>query len=283
MPVKVYRSMWGNIIIFLMLGCVAFFMALPLIYAICNSLKPLDELFLFPPRFFVMKPTMKNYKDLFALLGNSYVPFSRYLFNSLFIAIVGTILHVLVASMAAFPLAKHKFPGSKAIFNIIFLSLMFNGYVIGIPRFIVLNKLGWLNDYKALILPLVASSLGLYLMRQFMTQIPDVLLESARVDGAKEFRVWWQIVMPNVKPAWLTLALLIFQQFWGDVGNVNLYIHDEALKTLPLALAYVTNGGLARAGAAAAVGVIMMLPPVTIFILTQSNVIETMKSSGVKE
>ncbi len=283
MPIKAYRSVWGNIAIFLMLSLVAAFMALPLLYAIMQSFKPLDELFLFPPRFYVMKPTLKNYADLFALMGNSYVPFSRYLFNSLFVSITGTIGHVFVASMAAYPLAKHNFPGKRIIFSVIFLSLLFYGYVTSIPRFVVLTKLGWLNDYKALILPTFAGSLGLYLMRQFMQQIPDVLLESARVDGAKEFRIWWNIVMPNVKPAWLTLALLAFQGAWNDTSAPNLYVHTESLKTLPLALSYVRNAGIARAGAAAAVGILMMLPPILIFIITQSNVIETMKTSGVKE
>ncbi|AEE96980.1 carbohydrate ABC transporter permease [Mahella australiensis] len=283
MGVKSYRSTGGNILITLILAAVAVFMALPLVYTITMAFKPLDELFLFPPRFFVRRPTFKNFTDLFSLMGNSYVPFSRYIFNSLFISIVGTVGHVLLASMAAYPLAKHRFPGSNLLFNIIVFSLMFSAYVTNIPRFMVLSGLGWLNDYKALIFPMMSSTLGLYLMRQFMEQIPDSLLESAKVDGANELTTWWRIVMPMVKPAWLTLTLLAFKDFWNDSNSPALYIHTESLKTLPLALSYVQAGGLARAGASAAVGLLMMLPPILIFILTQSNVIETMKTSGLKE
>jgi putative chitobiose transport system permease protein len=281
--IKVYRSIWGNIFIILVLGLIAVFMALPLVYTISMAFKPIDELLLFPPRFFVIRPTFNNFRTLFGVMGNSFVPFSRYLFNSLFISVVGTVGHVIVASMAAYPLAKHKFPGSNFLFGLIIFSLMFSGYVTGIPRFIILSKLKWLDTYLPLILPLMASTLGLYLMKQFMVQIPDALLESARIDGANEFKIYWTIVMPNVKPAWLTLTLLAFKDFWGDMNSPALYIHTEALKTLPLSLSFIQGGGIARAGAAAAAGMLMMMPPILIFILTQSNVIETMKSSGMKD
>lgn len=283
MPVKIYRSIWGNILIFIFLGLLACFMALPLVFTISMAFKPIDELFLYPPRFFVMKPTLKNFRDLFSIMGNSLVPFTRFLFNSIIIGVIGTTGHVIVASMAAYPLAKKKFPGSTIIFQIIVLSLMFNAYVTGIPRFVILSKLGWLNDYKALILPGVASSLGLYLMRQFMTQVPDAYIESARIEGAGEFRTLWYAVMPLVKPAWLTLALLSFIAFWGDTGSPALYITNEALKTLPLALSYIQAGGIARTGATAATGLLMMIPPILFFILSQSSMIDTMKTAGLKE
>lgn len=283
--VKAYRSTWGNILITFFLALTAIFMALPLVYTVSVAFKPIDELFMFPPRFFVIRPTMKNFNDLFLVMGNSFVPFTRYLFNSLTITIFGTAAYVIVASMAAYPLSKHKFPGSKFLFNLIIFSLMFSAYVTGIPRFMILSKLGWLNSYAALIVPGLASTLGLYLMKQFMEQIPDSLIESARMDGAREIRILWQIVMPNVKPAWLTLTLLTFKDLWGDTNSPALYVHNEALKTLPLALSYFNalTAGIARAGAAAAAGLLMLTPPILIFIITQSNVIETMKSSGMKE
>ncbi|MGE5558423.1 MAG: carbohydrate ABC transporter permease [Bacillota bacterium] len=282
MVVRFYRSKWGTASIIILLVLLAMFMALPLIYTVVTAFKPIDELFLFPPRFYVMRPTLKNFNDLFSAMGQSFVPFTRYLFNSIFVSIVGTIGHVVFASMAAYPLAKHRFPGHKWMFNLIIIALMFNPYVMGIPRFIVLSKLGWLDDYKSIIFPLMAGALGLYLMRQFMIQIPDSYIESARIDGASESKILWSIVMPMVKPAWLTLILLAFRDFWQD-GSAGLYIHYEAMKTLPLTIGYVTTGGIMRAGAAAAAGLLTMLPPILIFILTQSNVIETMKSSGITE
>lgn len=276
------RSLWGNIIVIIVLSLVAVFMALPLLYSIMNAFKPLDELFLFPPRFFVLRPTLKNFKDLFYLMSNSFVPFSRYIFNSVFISILGTAGHVLIASMAAYPLAKHKFPGSRFLFNLVIFSLMFSGYVTNIPRFIILSNLRLLDTYWALILPYIGATLGLFLMKQFMEQIPDSLIESARIDGANELRIWWYIIMPNVKPAWLTLILFAFRDIWNDAYTPSLYIHNEALKPFSLALSYVQQGGFVRAGATAAAAVLMMMPSIIVFILTQSNVMETMKSAGIK-
>ncbi|MEZ0536506.1 carbohydrate ABC transporter permease [Caldicellulosiruptoraceae bacterium PP1] len=283
MGIKSYRSTWGNIFITVILALIAVFMALPLLYAILTAFKPLDELFIYPPRFFVRRPTLKNFTDLFYLMSNSFVPFSRYLFNSIFVTVVGTFSYVVIASMAAYPLAKFRFPGSRTMDQLIILSLMFSGYVTNIPKFIVLSKLHLLNSYFALLLPMLSGTFGLFLMRQFMVQIPDSYIESARIDGASDLRIWWHVVMPNVKPAWLTLTLFAFRDFWNDTNSPALYIHDEALKTFPLALSYVNSGGIARAGAAAAAALIMMLPSLIIFIVTQSNVVETMKSAGIKE
>lgn len=283
MALKSSRSTWGNIIIVILLGLIAAFMALPLLYTVTLAFKPIDELFIFPPRFLVMNPTTKNFKDLFALLANSFVPFNRYLFNSILISVLGTVGHIFIASMAAYPFAKYKFPGSKLFFSIIVFSLLFSGYVTGIPRFVILSKLGWMDNYASIIFPALQSTLGFYLMKQFMEQTPDALLEAAKIDGASEFKIYWTIVMPNVKPAWLTLALLSFQGLWNNSYDVSLYIHNESMKTVPLALSYVAQGGIARVGATAVTTLIMMLPPILVFILSQSNVIETMKSSGMKD
>lgn len=279
---KINRSIWGNVIIVIILSIVAVFMALPLVYSIMNAFKPLDELFLFPPRFFVMKPTLKNFRDLFYLMSTSFVPFSRYMFNSVFVSILGTAGHVLIASMAAYPLAKNRFPGSKFLFNLVIFSLMFSGYVTNIPRFIIMSTVGLLDSYFSLILPYIGATLGLFLMKQFMEQIPDSLIESARIDGANELKIWWYVVMPNVKPAWLTLILFAFRDIWNDSYTPALYIHNEALKPFSLALSYIQQGGFVRAGAGASAAVLMMLPSLVIFILTQTNVMETMKSAGIK-
>lgn len=279
---KSYRSTWGNMLIVFFMAIVAVFMALPLVYTISTAFKPINELFLYPPRFLVKNPTLKNIKDLFATMSSSYIPFSRYLFNSLTVSIIGTLGHVFIVAMAAYAFAKHTFPGSKFLFNMIVFSLMFSGYVTGVPRFIIMSKIGILDSYLSLILPMMAGSLGLYLLKQFMEQmIVDESLESARIDGASEFKIVWRIVMPCVKPGWLTLLLLAFKDSWGDVGSPSLYIQSESLKTLPQALSYV-GATIARMGAGAANSLLIMLPPIIIFIITQSNVIETMKSSGMK-
>ena len=256
-------------------------MVLPLIYAINNAFKPLDELFIFPPRFFVRNPTTDNFYDLVALMGNSWVPLSRYIVNTLVITIIGTVGHIILSSAAAYPLAKFRFPGSKVLFSIVVMSLMFTGHVTAIPNYMVMSWLGWINTHASIIIPSLAFPLGLFLMKQFMEQIPDALLEAAKIDGASEYRIYAQIVMPNVKPAWLTLMILQFPALWGsDGGN---FIYSENLKTLHYALGQITAGGIARAGVGAAVALILMIVPITLFIISQSNVIQTMATSGMKE
>lgn len=278
---KINRSLTGNFVMFFFLLISGLFMALPLVYALSNSFKPLDELWYFPPQFIVSNPTLKNFSDLFSLISNSWVPFSRYLFNTLFITIVGTVGHVVVSSMCAYPLAKHRFPGSKLIFKLIFLSLMFNASVTAIPNYLTMASIGWVDTYQAIIVPAIGGTLGLYLMKQFMEQINDSILEAAKIDGSGEWSTFWRIVMPSVKPAWLTLIVFSVQGLW-NIGSTN-FIYSEALKTLPYALSQIATAGIARAGVGSAVSVVMLIVPVTVFIITQSSIIETMTSSGVKE
>ncbi|PWU67244.1 carbohydrate ABC transporter permease [Gracilibacillus dipsosauri] len=278
---KLNRSFIVTFIMFALLALFGAFMALPLVYAINNAFKPLDELFIFPPRFFVRNPTLDNFFDLVSLMGNSWVPLSRYITNTLLITIIGTAGHILLASAAAYPLAKYRFIGSKTIFSIVVLSLMFSPHVTAIPNYMVMSWLGWINTQASIIVPSLAFPLGLFLMKQFMEQIPNPLLEAAKIDGASEYRIFWSIVMPNVKPAWLTLMILQFPMLWGtDGGN---FIYSENLKTLHYALGQIIQGGIARAGVGAAVALFLMIVPITLFIFSQSSVMQTMANSGIKD
>ncbi|NLJ74440.1 MAG: carbohydrate ABC transporter permease [Firmicutes bacterium] len=275
------RSFGGNLVIFIFLAVGAIFSILPLVYAISNAFKPLNELFLFPPVFFVRNPTLDNFYDLLVLMSSSWVPFSRYLMNTLVISLAGTAGHVVLASLAAFALAKHNFPGSKAMFSLVVLSLMFAREVTNIPNYLIVSYLGWVDTYWAIIMPAWAMSLGLFLMKQFIeAMIDDALLEAARIEGASEWKIFWRIVMPNVKPGWLTLIILSFQSLWNETGGQ--FIYSEQLKTLPYALNQIIAGGIARAGVGAAVGVIMMIVPIIVFVVNQSKVIDTMGASGIK-
>jgi len=278
---KLNRSMGGTIALFIFLGIFGVFTAMPLVLTISNAFKPLDELFFFPPRFLVRNPTLSNFGDLFIIMQESWVPFSRYLLNSFIITGFGTFGHLVFASMAAYPLAKNNFPGKGLLFAMVVLSLMFSGHVTAIPNFLIITWLGINNTYLAIILPAFAASLGLYLMKQFMEQIPDSLIESARLDGASEFYIWRKIAMPNVKPAWLTLIVLMFQMLWGTTGGV--FLRSEELKPLTFAMNQIALGGPARAGASAAVMLITMAVPITFFIFAQSRIIETMATSGMKD
>lgn len=275
------RSMAGNSLLFALMIICGIFMALPLVMIINNALKPLDELYQFPPKIFVRNPTLENFSDLFTLMNDSWVPFSRYILNTVIITFGGMIGHVVVASLAAYPLAKHKFPGKTLLFSMVVLSMMFSWTVTQIPQYMIISWLGINNSYAALILPAWSFGMGLYLMKQFMEQLPDSLMESARLDGASEWAIFWKIVMPNVKPAWLTLAIFQFQQMWGNTGS--LMLRDEELKPLQFALQQITAGGVARAGAAAAVTFVIAAVPIIFFLICQSNVLETMTTSGMKD
>ena len=278
---RLNRSVAGNSLLFTLMGIFGVLMALPLVMIVNNALKPLDELFQYPPKLFVRNPTLDNFVDLFVAMNSSWVPFSRYLLNTVIITVGGTGGHVILASLAAYPLSKHNFRGKKLLFDMVVLSMMFSWTVTQIPNYMIISWLGINNTYLALILPACSYGMGLYLMKQFMDQIPNSLLESARLDGASEFRVFMTIVMPNVKPAWLTLAIFQFQQMWGNTGAM--FLRDEELKPLQYSLQQIAAGGTARAGASAAVTFIIAAIPIIFFLICQSNVLETMTTSGMKE
>ena len=278
---RLNRKIGGDIAIFIFLALVGAFMLLPFVYSIVQSIKPMSEIFIFPPRFFVRDPTLENFSSLFQMVNTAWVPFLRYLFNSLFVSLVATAAHVILASMAAFPLAKFKFPGSNLLFQIIVVSLLFTTEVTALPLYIVMAELHLIDTYMALIFPAIGASLGLFLMKQFMTSIPDSMIEAARVDGAKTFYIFWKIVMPNVKPAWLTCVVFAFQSIWNNDGSQ--FIYDEAYKTLPTLFRQISEGGIARAGVSAAAAVLLMIPPIVIFVASQGQVMETMAHSGMKD
>ncbi len=276
------RSAGGDIGITFILVILGLFMFLPMVYVVLQSLKPLDELWMYPPKFIVISPTIENYRSLFMLMSNSWVPFSRYIFNTVFTSVAGTFGHLFIASLAAYTLAKIKFPGGRTMFQVVQLSLMFNSTVTAITSFMIMSAFHWLDSYWAIIVPAWGSTLGLYLMKQFMdTNVPDAVLESARLDGAGELRTYWVIAMPMVKPAWLTLIIYSFQGLWNQ--GASMYIQSEQYKSLNYAIGQITAGGIKRAGAAAASQVVMMLVPILVFVVSQSNIIETMGSSGMKD
>lgn len=275
------RSIGGDIMVYLLLICVAFMMVFPLIFMVGSSLKPLDELFRFPPTVLAEHPTTDNFSDLIVTMGQSFVPFSRYLTNTVFITAVGTFGHLIIASMAAFVLAKYQFPGGRLFFGVVTTCLMFSGYVTGIPNYLIMSKLGMIDTYWALILPAFAAPIGLFMMKQFMEGLPTALIEAAHIDGAGEFRIFWHIVMPNVKPAWLTVIIFSVQSLWNTSASTLIY--TESKKTLVYALQQIQAGGIARTGQAAAAQVVIVSVPIIIFILSQSRILETMASSGIKD
>ena len=277
---RISRSAGGNFLVALFLLLLGAFMLLPIYYTVVNSLKPIHELFLFPPRLYVTSPTLDNFRGLIRIQGQAPVPFERYAFNSLFVTVAATGGFMLAASMAAYPLAKHRFPGKKVILQLVVFAILFRTEVTAVPQYILMVKTRLIDTYAALILPALATSFGVFLMTQFAEGIPEEILESARIDGAKEIPLFFRMVLPMVRPAWLTLGIFTFTREWSTTGTQ--FIYSEELKMLPAMLAQIGGAGLSRAGVSAAVSVLLMVPPVVMFLFCQRSVIETMAHSGLK-
>ena len=278
---KYTHSRLGNFTYFFFLILAGAFSMLPFIYCICTAFKPLDELLVFPPRFFVHRPTVENFVILPTLIEKLRVPLSRYIFNTVFITFAGTALHIIVASMAAYVLAKTNIKFKKAIFAVVQLSLLYNAYTLEVPRYLIYSNMKIIDTLWVYILPAIPSTTGVFLIKQYMdSSVPDSLLEAARIDGAGPVSIYFKIVMPIIKPAWMTLMLLSFQSLWSAMPSGTVF--SEKLKTLPYVLSSITAGGIARAGSAMAATVLMIIPPIIILVISQTNVVETMGSAGMK-
>lgn len=275
------RKKSGTVVTFIFLTVLGIFMAFPIYLTVVMSVKPVEELFVFPPNLYTLRPTLKNFSDMFGTIRQNRVPFSRYVFNSLTVTVSVTFFQSVVISMGAFVLAKCKFAGNRLINNIIVISLLYQSNVIYIMQYMVINKIGLTDSLYALILPSVASPMGIFLMKQSISQIPDSIIESAEMDGAGLFRICWQIVMPNQKPALMTLIIFAFQSSWNMQSGA--FVFHEEYKTLPTVVNQISSAGMARAGIAMAGAVFMLVPPVIVFTVMQGYIIETMAYSGIKD
>lgn len=282
-PTRFSRS---QIKFYLILIPVAIFMLLPLLFIFNHAFKPLDELFAFPPKFFVEKPTTQNFVRLFEAGSTTFVPMTRYLFNSILVTMLTVVINWIVTIMAAYALAKKKYKFTGILSKINQTALMFCAVAVAIPTYIVINSIGLINNFMANILPLVAMPVGLFLVKQFMDQTPVELIEAAYVDGANDFQILWKIVVPIIKPAIATIGILTFQSVWNNTGTSTTYIQDEALKTFAYYLNTLTmttaGNTITGVGMQAASTVIIFVPNLIIFIFMQSNVMNTMAHSGIK-
>jgi ABC-type glycerol-3-phosphate transport system permease component len=267
------------------LTLLAVLMILPIVYMVSTALKPLEEMFVYPPRFFVRHPTLRNFADLLLALNALSVPFVRYLFNSLFVTVTTVSVSVILSSLAAYPLAKYPYmPGAKLFFSIVVSALMFSPQVTQIPRYLIVDRLGLIDTYGGLIVPNLAGAYGLFLMKQFMEQLPIELIEAAKVDGASEWMIFWNIIMPLVRPAWITLTIFTFIGTWNDFFTPLIFTRSEQMKTLPLLMSSIGGGPgvVARSGAVAAASLVVTAPTLLVFVFLQGYVMETMAYSGIK-
>lgn len=278
--IKSRKQKFGNVITVTFLIILAVLMFLPVYLIIIMSVKPTEELFVFPPKLYTLRPTLSNFRDMLESAGSDRVPFSRYLFNTISVTFSVTFCQCVFVPMGAFVLAKCRFTGQKFVSALIVTALLYQSNVIYIMQYMVMSELGIINSPLALILPSIASPIGFFLMKQSITQIPDAMIESAKIDGAGLFRICWQIVMPNQKPALMTLVIFAFQASWNIQGGSLIF--DEQYKTLPSVISQIAESGLARAGEAMASAVFLLIPPVIVFTLAQRHIMDTMVYSGIK-
>ncbi|MCI8789348.1 MAG: carbohydrate ABC transporter permease [Lachnospiraceae bacterium] len=275
------RSVGGTVFLLVFIALFAVFALFPVAFMVGNAFKPMRELYRYPPTVVPQNPTGQNFKDLLEYASDSLVPFTRYLFNTGVLVIVGCLGQILLSAMAAFPLAKSQFRGKKLMSNMVVYALMFSGAVTAVPNYIIITRLGLMDSLWAVILPSFASTLGLYLLQNFMEMLPDSLIEAAKIDGASYFKTLTAIILPVVKPALMTVFIFTFQNLWGNTGGS--YLYTENIKPLSYMLSRIAATGIARQGMASAASLLLFILPVLIFIITQSNVMETMATSGMKD
>ncbi len=280
---------------------IALVMMLPILFIVSNAFKPLDELFVYPPKFFTLRPTFDNFSNLTATSANKAIPASRYLFNSLVSTLTVVALTLLITTCAAYCMSKKKYKLKKALFELNTISLMFVPVAVAIPRYFIIEKLGLINSFLSAIIPLLAMPVGLFLVKQFVDQLPDALVEAASIDGASDYYIVFHIILPNILPALATVAMLTFQSAWNSTEASVYYIHNEAIKNFAYYLTTLTGTGgnandmvgaltgagnvasaVASMGISAAGTLIMFIPNVLLFVILQSRVINTMAYSGMK-
>jgi ABC-type glycerol-3-phosphate transport system permease component len=280
-PKRFHLSQWRFLIILIP---VAIFMGLPIVYIFNHAFKPLVELFEWPPRFFVQNPTFDNFIDLFAVTSSTGIPMSRYLFNSILITALTVFASIIIGSLAGFALSKLEFRFKNTLMWVNNIAIMFVGASVSIPRYLVIESLGLIDSFWVHIIPGLAIPVGLFLIKQFIDQIPKDLLEASKVDGANNLQIYWHIIFPLIKPALATIAIVAFQSVWNNTEVSNLFINDESLKTFAFYMSTLTTTGntVAGQGMAAAASLIMFLPNLLIFVILQRNVMNTMIHSGIK-
>ena len=275
------RREYAPAVITIVLALAGIVSALPIVYLFVTALKPAEELFLYPPRFYVQNPTLKNFSDLVSITSNTMVPFTRYLFNTIIITLLYMFALIVVGTMACYPLSKHKFPGGKGLFKLVTNALLIISGAAAIPSYIIITGLHLDNTYLVYIIPGLANCTCMFLLKQFLDQVPNSIFEAGKIDGASEWQLYTKIALPMLRNAQATCVILTFPGIWGDAATSTTYIYDEQLRTFAFFMSTL-QGGLARTGANSAASLIMTLPSIIVFIVSQSSVMDTMAHSGIK-
>jgi multiple sugar transport system permease protein len=277
--------------------CMGVVMLAPYYWMVIGAFKSEAELSRVPPTFFVDQPTTHSFynpdaedmssratEGLFQRFPNTEGGFARYYLNSIMVAGSITVGALLIASMAAFVLAKHRFPGRQVFFIVFVASMMIPWQVTLITGYLVVKELGWLDSYTVLIVPALPRAFALFFLRQYMLSLPDDLLDAARVDGASEFRIWYQVVLPLVGPALVAVGIFIFLADWNNLVWPLVTITSEELRTLPLVLSTMIGpfSGAPDLGVTMAAALIVSLPTLVLFIVFQKQFVRGIALTGMK-
>lgn len=270
--------------VYILLAPMVLMSLLPILYIVFTAFKPIGELFAYPPKFYTVNPTWDNFRKLFEASEDTVFPLSMYLFNSILSTLAVVFLGLAIAVAAAYALSKKRFRGRKVIFKMNTLSMMFVATAVSIPRYLIIKEVGLIDSFWANIIPMLATPVGVFLLKQFVDQLPDEVIEAAKLDGANDYMILWRIVLPLLKPALATVAILLFQNAWNSMEASKMFINSENLKTFAFYMNTLSNAGngVAGVGISAAASLLMFLPNVVLFILMQSKVMNTMAHSGMK-
>ncbi len=253
-------------------------MLTPMLWLISTAFKGAEEdLFQFPPQLIPTKPTIANFINVW----NDH-PFGRYLFNSILVAVLTVSLNLLFCSLAAYPLARIDFAGRDLIFAAVVATILIPFQIVMIPLFILIRNLGLVNSYLGIIFPSIASAFGIFLLRQAFQGVPKELEEAARIDGCNELGIWWNIMLPSVRPALVTLAIFVFIGAWSDFLWPLIVLNQPEMYTLPLGVSKLTGTSDADWRVIAAGSVISIAPILAFFIAMQKYIVPSESASGVK-
>jgi multiple sugar transport system permease protein len=279
---KSLRYRLGTISLNVAVALVGIIIMLPILWMLSASFKPTSEIYRYPPTLLPENFSLANYERLFTAW-----PFWRWYLNSIIVAVVLTIAQLFFASLAGFGFAKYRFTGMRPLFFLLLGSTMIPFPLLLVPLFITMSELRWTDSYYALIIPFMAPAIGIFLMRQFIMSIPTELMESARIDGASEFGIYWRIMVPLMRPALAALAVLQFLGTWNSFLWPLAVLRRSENMVLPVGLQLmsgsITAGSEAPIGASMAAATLVIIPVMIVFVAVQKHYVAGLTAASVKE
>jgi ABC-type glycerol-3-phosphate transport system permease component len=268
----------SDIIKYTVLILISFFMILPFVWMLSSSFKLPEDIFGYPPRLISQNPILSNYSFIFQEKN-----LLRVLFNTIIIALSATLLSLFFTTLGGYGFAKFEFPGKKILFVILLATMIIPGAVMMVPTFVIMRELGWVDKFWPLIVPGAASAFGIFFFRQYISTINDELMDAARIDGASEFRIFWNIILPIISPGMISLGLIFFMASWNNYLGPLIYLKSPENWTITVSINAMSGGaGLTYWGPQMAMSVISLIPLLIIFLVFQRRFAEGITAGAIK-